>query len=105
MERIHERSRMLTSVIVWAVALMMWTMSSGAPSVVATYRPGGYASGSTYVKDSAPQCNAAVGNAVISESLEVDYNDTVYYQFYASWDDRRTSGADAAHHFTISVYS
>jgi hypothetical protein len=102
-ERTERRSRLLTSAVVWTVLLMLWAMSSLVPNVAATYRLGGYASGSTYVKDSAPQCNAAVGSVVISVSLVVVSGDTVYYELYYSWDDRRTSGPDATHTFTITV--
>jgi hypothetical protein len=102
-ERTKRRSRLLTCAVVWAILLMLWTVSSIDPNAMARKR-GGYATGSnTWVQDSAPKTNANVGSVAIPSVLDITNGETVYYEMYYSWDDRRSSGPTATHHFTISV--
>lgn len=98
------KSKFITSVIVWAVILMMWAQVAISGNVKADDRhEGGYASGTTRIGGAAG-CQASVHDVVMTIFVIVHEGDTVYYEFYVTYTDMRQSGPETTHSFTISIY-
>lgn len=97
------KSRLIVSVIVWAVVLGLWTQISISPNVLAANVFGGSADGST--ECSVLACSADVEITLFSYALGVNNGDDVWYYFNVSWEDMRAWVAPLAeHHFEMTVY-
>lgn len=98
------RSRLLSSAIVWAIVLMLWTLFSFTPSVMAINRLGGTATGETKASVGIAPCHASVPWIALPQVLQVASGDMVYYTYNFTWDDDRgPSSPEAVHHFSIAV--
>ena len=97
----------ITSVILWAVILMMWTQIAIGGNVRAEDEIyGGSSYAYTTVSDEYDVCDADVYGTSVQSVLDVDDGDTVYYEFHLDYVDLRT-GEDnptATHIFTIAIY-
>jgi hypothetical protein len=102
MERIRSKSRLVSSVVLWAVVLTVWTQISISPGARAADIDGGFADGSTYCD--VFTCDADVQITLFSFALDVNNGDDVWYYYDISWQDERAWVAPlAVHHFEMTV--